>query len=111
MLIAAWIVSVLLALVYVAAGVMKFVKPRGGMPLSAERTVGALELLGAIGLVVPRLTGVAVVLTPIAAFAFVLLQVGAIAFHLSRGERQPLPVNIALALLALFAGLAWLIWI
>ena len=111
MLIAAWIVSVLLTLIYVAAGVMKFVKPRGGMPLSAERAVGALELLGAVGLVVPRLTGVAVFLTPVAAFAFVLLQVGAITFHLSRNERQSLPVNIVLALLALFAGTAWLLWV
>lgn len=81
------------------------------MSLSAERTVGVLELLGAVGLIVPQLTSVAVILTPVAAFAFVLLQVGAMVFHLRRGERQLLPVNVALAVLALFTGLAWLLWV
>lgn len=74
------------------------------MSLSAERTVGVLELLGAVGLIVPQLTSVVVILTPVAAFAFVLLQVGAM-FHLRRGERQLLSVNVALAVLA------WLLWV
>lgn len=117
-----WIVSGLLALVYLASGAQKAIgRPLAPAPadaispqeLSAPalRVVGVLEILGAIALVVPWLTGVAPVLTPLAAVALALLQVFAIRFHLSRGERQPLPVNTVLLLLAAlvavlrFAGL------
>jgi uncharacterized membrane protein YphA (DoxX/SURF4 family) len=66
------------------------------------KTIGVLEVLGAIGLVLPRLLGIAPVLTPLAALGFVGLMIGAIITHLRRGERQLIIFNIALMLLALF---------
>jgi hypothetical protein len=57
-----------------------------------------LELLGAVGLLLPGLTGIATWLTPLAALGLVLVMIGAIAFHLSRREvlHALLPLAIAL---------------
>jgi uncharacterized membrane protein len=111
MLVITWIVTALLAAVYVASGVGKFLRSNGGLPRGVEVVVGVLEVLGALALVLPGLLGIAEWLIPTAAFAFVLLQVCAIVFHIRRGESKVLPVNVLLALLALFAGLAWSLWI
>lgn len=74
--------------------------------LSVLRTIGALEVLGAIGLILPMLTGILPLLTPIAAVGLVLVQIVAIALHVRRGEFQTLPVNVVLLLLALFVAIA-----
>jgi hypothetical protein len=64
-----------------------------------------LEVCGAIGVVLPRLLGIAPVLTPLAAFGLVGLMIGAIVLHLRRDEPQLIVINIVLMLLALFV--AW----
>jgi hypothetical protein len=74
------------------------------MPL--VRTIGVLELLGAAGLVLPPLTGVAPGLALAAAVGLLLIQVGGIAVHLSRGEARLIGLNVAL--LAAAAVSAWL---
>jgi len=61
-----------------------------------------LEVLGAIGLVLPRLLGIAPVLTPLAALGFVGLMIGAIVLHRRRGEPRLIVFNVVLMLLALF---------
>ncbi|WP_459755873.1 DoxX family protein [Streptomyces sennicomposti] len=58
------------------------------MPLPALRALGAVETLGATGLVLPPLTGIAVSSAPAAAIGFVLLQAAAIAVHLRGGDRR-----------------------
>ncbi|MFG3099399.1 DoxX family protein [Streptomyces sp. NPDC048182] len=70
------------------------------------KAVGLLEVLGALGLVLPPLTGVAVGLAVAAAVGLVLLQVGAMALHLSRGEVEETGLNVVLLVLAAVA--AWL---
>ncbi|MFC0544049.1 DoxX family protein [Kutzneria chonburiensis] len=114
--IALWVVQVLLALVYLAAGGMKVVRPRADLVASGRfdwmkdtsdagvKAVGAVEVLGALGLILPQLTGIAPILTPIAAIGLVIVQIGAIRVHLTRGERQPLPANGILLLLATFVA-------
>jgi hypothetical protein len=62
-------------------------------------------VLGAIGLVLPLLTGILAWLTPLAALALVAVQILAIGFHVMRKEPQILPAN--LVLLALAAFVAW----
>ena len=62
-------------------------------------------VLGAIGLIVPEATGIAPILTPIAALGLVAIQVGAIITHVRRKEAQVLPVNIVLLLMALFVAI------
>ena len=79
------------------------------MPL--VRTIGALEILGAAGLILPPMTGIAPWLAIAAAIGLVLIQVGGIALHLSRGEARLIGLNIALLVTAAAAaglGTAWL---
>lgn len=117
-MIALWIATGLLALVYLAAGGSKLLRPKTSlhdvMPFTQDRTVwqvktiGALEVLGAVGVVLPELTGIATWLTPTAAFCLVIVQVFAIIVHLRRGEKNVI-VNIVLLLLALAVGILWIV--
>ncbi|MEU9379793.1 DoxX family protein [Streptomyces sp. NPDC048279] len=110
-----WTVAGLLALFYLYAGGLKAVRSRerlrplmawvDGMPMPAVRALGAVELLGALGLVLPRLTGVAPWTAVAAAIGFVVLQLGAIRVHLRTGDRQ-VALNGTLLLMA--AAAAWL---
>ena len=115
MIIAVWIVSGLLAVVYLGVGAMKLVSPKERLAKNmgwvenasapVVKLVGALEILGALGLVLPVLLNIAPVLTPLAASGLVAVQLVAIVVHLRRGERAIVP-NIVLLLLALFVALA-----
>jgi hypothetical protein len=115
---ALWIVSGLLASAYLAVGAMKIVmstKQLAANPnmaaiaeeLSAPsiKAIGAIEIAGAVGLILPWLTGIAPLLTPVAAVGLVALQVGAMVFHGRRNEFKQWPVNLLLAGLAAFV--AW----
>jgi hypothetical protein len=68
--------------------------------LRLVRTIGVLEVLGALGLILPPLTGIAPALAIAAAIGLVLLQVGGISLHLSRGEAKMIGLNVALLVLA-----------
>lgn len=119
MIIAYWIVAGLLALLYVYSGGVKIVqskdqlRPTMGwvddMPLAAIRTIGALEVLGAIGLIVPPLIGIAPWLALATAVGLTLLQVGASIVHLRRHEA----IWLNLAVLVLGGVTAWLatVWL
>jgi hypothetical protein len=69
------------------------------------RTIGALELLAAVGLTVPAALDVVPVLVPVTAVGVVLLMVGAVITHLRRREAQV--VAVPLLLLALAVIVAW----
>ncbi|CAL9374565.1 hypothetical protein SUDANB145_00939 [Streptomyces sp. enrichment culture] len=109
-----WIVAGLLAAFYLYSGAVKTVWSRerlrpmmawvDSMPLAAVRVIGLVEVLGAAGLILPRLTGIAAWLSPAAAIGFVLLQVGATAVHLRMGDRQ-VALNAVLLLVA--GAAAW----
>jgi hypothetical protein len=111
-----WVVAALLAAFYLYAGGKKVaqsqeqLQPMMGwvdtIPMPLVRTIGALEILGAAGLILPPLTGIAPWLAIAAAIGLVLIQVGAIVVHLSRGEARLIGLNIAL--LAAAAATAWL---
>jgi uncharacterized membrane protein YphA (DoxX/SURF4 family) len=80
-----WIVQILLGLLFVFAGVTKFIMTPEQMaqgspvelPLWFIRFIGACEVLGGIGLVVPWLTGVKKWLTPLAASLLIVIMIGA----------------------------------
>ena len=107
--IAYWIVAGLLSLFYFYAGTLKVIRSRDQLrpmmawvdriPLPALRALGAVEILGATGLVLPPLTGIAPSLAPAAAIGFVLLQIGAIAVHLS-GQDRRIALNTGLTVTA-----------
>ena len=68
------------------------------------RLIGALEVLGAIGLVLPALTGVLPWLTPLAALGLVATMVGAILTHLRRNENSAIAVPVVLLVIAAFVA-------
>lgn len=114
--IALWIVQGFLAVVYLAAGGLKVVRPRERLAASGNldwmkdasdagvKAVGLVEILGALGVILPWLTGIASILTPIAAAGLVVVQIGALRVHLVRSEHRPLPANVLLLLLAGFVA-------
>lgn len=119
MLIAYWIVGGLLALFYLYSGGIKLVQSKDrlrpmmqwvdDMPLGAVRAIGLVEVLGAIGLVVPPLVGVLPWLSLAAAIGLIVVQVGAAVVHLRRHDA--IWMNLALAVVA--AVVAWLstVWL
>ncbi|WP_454050288.1 DoxX family protein [Cellulomonas sp. Marseille-Q8402] len=116
MIIAYWVLAALLAAFYLYSGGKKVAQDRDrlrpmmawvdDLPLAAVRALGVLELLGAVGLVLPPLVGVLPGLAVAAAIGLALLQVGAGALHLSRGEARQTPMNLVLLVLA--GVTAWL---
>ncbi|MEU5182274.1 DoxX family protein [Streptomyces longwoodensis] len=115
MKLAYWTLAGLLALFYLYGGALKLLRTREELqpmmawvdrtPLPALRSLGAVEVLGALGLVLPPLTGVAPGLALAAAVGFVLLQIGATGVHLSRGDRR---IELNLGLVAAAAVTVWL---
>jgi uncharacterized membrane protein YphA (DoxX/SURF4 family) len=110
-----WVVQILLALVFGASGVMKLTQPTAKLaPRMAwvedfsDRTVkliGGVELLAALGLVLPAWTGIAPVLTPLAATGLGVIMVLASIVHIRRKELDGVLVNAVL--LALAVVVAW----
>jgi hypothetical protein len=119
--IAYWIIAGLLAVFYLYAGGKKVIQSREQLqpmmgwvdtiPMPVVRTIGVLEVLGAAGLILAPLTGIAPWLAIAAAIGLAVIQVGGIAVHLSRGEARVIGLNIALlvaAIAAAWLGTTWL---
>ena len=110
-----WIAQVLLAAMFLMAGLMKLSQPieklAQSLPWAAQvpealvRFIGVAEFLGAVGLILPSLLRIQPKLTPIAAIGLALVQIFAIAFHLSRGETGVIGMNFVLIAIAAF--IAW----
>lgn len=117
MSIALWIAAIVLAIAMLGAGSMKLIRSRDQLvamsmgyaahfPPGAIKAIGALEVLAAIGLIVPALTGIAPVLVPLAAMGVALLMLGAIITHVRL--RDPLGQSVpAIVLLLLAIFVAW----
>ena len=95
-------------------GVMKLLVPR---EKAMERTpycedytqrqlhlIGIVEILGALGLVLPAVTGILPWLTPLAAVGLALTMVGAIITHYRREEYRSIIGNVILLLMSLFVA-------
>jgi uncharacterized membrane protein YphA (DoxX/SURF4 family) len=110
-----WILQVLLALAFLGAGTMKLITPKKKLRERmayvddfSEPTVkfiGAVEVLGALGLVLPAATGIAPALTPLAATGLAIVMILAAIVHIRRGEAKQAPVNAVLFVIA--AIIAW----
>ncbi len=106
-----WIVQGLLAFAFLAAGFMKVSTPYAQLVANPRMAwtqdfsagfiqfIGAAEMLGAVGLLVPSLTRIQPRLTPLAAAGLVLIMLGAASTHIRRGE--PFIPTLVLASLAL----------
>lgn len=86
-----WILQGLTGAAYLGAGVLKLSQPPeklaktmnwvNHVPAGVVKLVGTAELIGALGLVLPWATGIARVLTPIAAVGLAVTMIGALATH------------------------------
>jgi uncharacterized membrane protein len=74
----------------------------GQLPLAFVRSMGVIDILGGLGVLLPAITRILPWLIVWAAVGCTVLQVLAIAFHASRGEFQVLPLNFILLPLAVF---------
>ena len=108
-----WILQVLLAVVFAIAGVTHFLPPEGlpeamrgvaEMPAGVPYLIGTVEILAALGLILPGLTGIQTRLTPLASAGLVLVMVGAIVWHAQREEFPNIVLNVILALIAAFVA-------
>jgi uncharacterized membrane protein YphA (DoxX/SURF4 family) len=109
--IALWIAQVLLAVGFVAAGVNHYRgddRGQAGMawmralPTWQLKTIGVLEVLGAVGLILPAVTRIAPWLVWLAAFGLALVMVSAIIFHVARREWANIVANAVLGAVAAF---------
>ena len=72
------------------------------------RFIAVAEIAGALGMILPPVTRIVPVFTPLAGVGLAVIQVLAMGVHLMRGEFGVLPVNLVLLALALFV--AWGRW-
>ncbi|MFN8564140.1 MAG: DoxX family protein [Anaerolineae bacterium] len=106
-----WVVQILLALAFFMAGIMKLTQPIDKLetrlswiesinPRNMVRGIGLVEVLGALGLILPAVTGILPVLTPLAAAGLVLTMLGAVSLHVRRGDAiaRAMPSVVLLAL-------------
>lgn len=107
MIVAYFVVAGILAFLALASGLMKVVRPKEkllamGAPMAWTadfsqtqiRIIGALEVLGGLGVILPMATGLAPVLSPIAALGLAGIQVAAFVVHARRGEKPYLNVVV-----------------
>lgn len=107
---ALWIVQALLALLFLFAGGMKLVLPLdalkgpGQLPGLFLRFIGVVEVLGALGLILPGLLHIRPGLTPLAAAGLVILMIGATVVTLAGGDVAPALIPLVVGLLAAFVA-------
>jgi len=112
---ALWIVQIVLAFMFLMAGGMKLMKSKEELGEqmgwvedfsgNTIKAIGGLEVLGAIGLILPAVTGIAPVLVPLAATGLAVTMVGATIVHFRRGEMPNVAVTAMLLVLSVFV--AW----
>jgi len=114
--IALWIIAGVLAAAFLASGAMKLVQPKDKLVASGTeflegfgpvsiKTIGLLEVLAAVGLVLPGALDIAPVLVPLAAIGLMVMVVVAAAVQLRRQETRAMAFNVIVV--ALVAFLAW----
>lgn len=95
--IALWIIQGLLAAVFLLAGGLKLILPideaakQMHLPVLFLQFVAVCEVLGAVGLILPRLLNILPGLTPLAAAGLVIIMVGATVVSALTG---PLPLTL-----------------
>ena len=109
-----WIAQILLALTLIWAAFLKLFQPiskletmwawTGEISPSFVRVIGLIDLLGALGVIIPSLFRFKPVLTAIAAFGIVLLMISASIFHIYRGEASQIGFNVVFGIIAGFVA-------
>jgi hypothetical protein len=110
-----WVAQWILFMAFGTMGIMKLTMSMesltamltwpAAMPVEFVRLIGLAELLGALGVVLPMLTGIRPILTSYAAFGLMVLMIGALGYHLMLFQGTMLIPTIALGSLAAYVGL------
>jgi uncharacterized membrane protein len=114
--IALWIVASLLAALFFFSGANKTLQPKEKIVTSsgpwaeafspaAIKAIGLVEVIGALGLILPAVLDVATILVPLAATGLGVVMVGAAITHGRRGESKEIGFNMVLLIVAVFV--AW----
>jgi len=115
-----WTLQGLLALVFLVTGAIKIVLPKERLVAQmgwvenvsqpVVRLIGVVEILGAMGLILPSLTGIMPWLTPLAAAGLAMTMVGASLTHYRRNEVSRIGLTAVLLVMALFVavGRTWI---
>lgn len=106
-----WVLQILLALAFLAHGVMLLVPPQAiaeqlnaSLPRWFQVFLGVAEVLAAVGLTLPGMTRIQPWLVPLAAAGIMIVMVSATVFHLSRGEVSAAITTIVLLAMASFVA-------
>ncbi len=112
-----WIIAGFAALGFLAVGLMKLVRSKAALassgmgwvqdfPPTSIKLIGLAEVLGAVGLIVPVLTGIAPILSPLAGICLAIAMAGAVRVHTRRNEPRTAPILFgSLALLSSVLGI------
>jgi hypothetical protein len=102
-----WILQVLLALAFLAHGLLLLAPPpdiavqmNAFLPRWFQLFLGVAEVLAAVGLTLPGLTRIQPGLVPAAAAGVMIVMVSATVLHLSRGEISSAATTFVLLLIA-----------
>src|SRR6188474_524547 len=107
MTVALWIIQSLLAALFLFAGAVKVLPAEDltgpiAFPILFLRLIGALEMLGALGLILPGLLRIRTGLTPLAALGLVIIMAGATVTTIVGGAILPSLISLAAGLLSAF---------
>lgn len=106
-----WVLQSLLAVMFLMAGGMKlsktedYMKKTGMNNPGLVKFIGTTEVLGALGLILPAVTGILSFLTPTAAVGLAIIMVLATGYHIRRKENGPAVFTLVLLLIAAFVAL------
>jgi hypothetical protein len=109
-----WIVASALAALFLFAGSLKLFRSKHQLVATMGwvedfspgtiKLIGAAEIAGALGLILPAALDIAPILTPLAATGLAIVQLLAIPVHARRHESQLIVLNVVLFALAAFVA-------
>ncbi|MDQ1552813.1 MAG: hypothetical protein QOD50_2235 [Actinomycetota bacterium] len=101
-----WIIQILLSGAFLVSGITKVIRPsaklKAGLPEflpNVIRLISVAEILGALGLSLPGITGITPILTPVAAIGLAIIMTGAVVTHARRKQARSAAVNLVLLIL------------
>ncbi len=108
-----WAAQVLGGLFFISVGIMHFIVPEGlpatfswmyDLPGTVHVISGTAEILGGLGLILPAITRIQPRLVPLAAIGLAAVMLGAVVYHIGRGELVNVGTNVLwVALMAFIA--------
>lgn len=106
-----WVLQVFLALAFLAHGLLLLFPPaavvdqmNAALPRWFQLFVGVAEVLAAVGLTIPGVTGVQPWLVPAAAGGLMIVMISATVFHVARGEMSSAATTVLLLAIATFVA-------